>query len=512
MLRPGTQDTLIRQRVNMPTAQSHAELVREVAPKIKAQAFFSARVAEAHILDRLRAVSDAYSRGEIGLGEARNTLKDFLRAEGYDDPRQAGMRNLASTGRLNLILKQNAAMANAAAEWKRMHDPDAMRVFPYVRYHARGDKRTRGEHAALDGKIFAKDDPFLSTHTPPWEFNCRCWLEEITAQEAGRTPELIQEPTPPEKVKVESGSGFSFDPAHAFEKYDYSLVKDPGLREETREGVTRILAGQSDGADQSDGAGAPAGTGGSSGWGKKPEPLQFMRQPQEKNLEEHVAELERRVAEESGNKVFPKEPNEFLKGDDLDKAEAEARKAVPSEVMDEVDQKVREIGKEGLRPFMHYSSRPEDSENAAVRKAAYHNGVIDWTGVEISEARKKAVAELHHLLDIMPKFHGTVYRGCAFDNEDDVAEYIEKLLRTPEKLTGFISTTPDPVVAHRYASSGAYKVVIVVPNCRNAVYFGPYSTHPEDEESLINYDFYLKALDKYEKDGIIYVIAEEKRR
>ena len=52
------------------------------------------------------AVSDAYSRGEIGLGEARNTLKDFLRAEGYDDPRQAGMRNLASTGRLNLILKQ----------------------------------------------------------------------------------------------------------------------------------------------------------------------------------------------------------------------------------------------------------------------------------------------------------------------------------------------------------------------------------------------------------------------
>jgi len=232
MLRPGTQETLIRQRVNMPTAKSHAELVREVAPKIKAQAFFSARVAEGHILDRLRAVSDAYSRGEIGLGEARNTLKDFLRAEGYDDPRQAGMRNLASTGRLNLILKQNAAMANAAAEWKRMHDPDAMRVFPYVRYHARGDKRTRGEHAALDGKIFAKDDPFLSTHTPPWEFNCRCWLEEITAQEAGKTPELIQEPTPPEKVKVESESGFSFDPAHAFEEFDPGLIRDETRRAE----------------------------------------------------------------------------------------------------------------------------------------------------------------------------------------------------------------------------------------------------------------------------------------
>ena len=69
MLRPGTQDALIRGKVNMPTAKSHAELVRDVEPKLKAQAFFSARVAEAHILDRLREVSDGYSRGEFGLSE-----------------------------------------------------------------------------------------------------------------------------------------------------------------------------------------------------------------------------------------------------------------------------------------------------------------------------------------------------------------------------------------------------------------------------------------------------------
>lgn len=234
MLRPGTQDTLISRRENMPTAKSHAELVSEVEPKIKAQAFFSARVSEAHILDRLREVSDGYSRGEFGLGEARNRLKDFLRAEGYD-PHQGGMRNLASTGRLNLILKQNAAMAHAAAEWKRMHDPDAMKVYPYVRYHARSDSRTRSEHAHLDGRIFRKDDPFLSTHTPPWEFNCRCWLEEITEKEAGKTPDLIQEPTPADKVTVDSKSGFSFDPAHAFEKFDLTSIKNEARREDVAE-------------------------------------------------------------------------------------------------------------------------------------------------------------------------------------------------------------------------------------------------------------------------------------
>ena len=223
MIRPGTQEEILRRRVNLPTAKSHAAL-KEVEPKLRAHAFFSARVADARILEKLRAVSDSYSRGEIGLGEARNRLKDFLRGEGYD-PHQSGLRNLASTARLNLILRQNASMAHAAAEWKRMHDPDAMAVFPYVRYHARHDRRTRGAHSDLDGRIFRKDDPFLSTHTPPWEFNCRCYLEEITEKEAQADAGRIQEPTPEDKVRVDSESGFSFNPAHAFEEFDLSNLQ-----------------------------------------------------------------------------------------------------------------------------------------------------------------------------------------------------------------------------------------------------------------------------------------------
>ena len=234
MLRPGAQEDYISRRVNMPTSKSHAEIVRDVDAGTKARSFWSARVLDARRLEKIREITDAYSRGEMGLGEARNILKDFLKTEGYD-PHQAGLRNLASTGRLNLILKQNAAMAHAAGEWARMHDPDAMKVFPYVRYHARSDQRTRSEHAHLDGKIFRKDDPFLRTHTPPWEFNCRCYLEEITEKAAGKTPELIQKPTPPDKVTVDSRSGYSFDPERAFEEFDLSGVKSPELRGNIRE-------------------------------------------------------------------------------------------------------------------------------------------------------------------------------------------------------------------------------------------------------------------------------------
>lgn len=42
--------------------------------------------------------------------------------------------------------------------------------------------------------------------------------------------------------------------------------------------------------------------------------------------------------------------------------------------------------------------------------------------------------------------------------------------------------------------------------------FGPYSTHPEDEEALISYKFYLKGLKRYEADGMLYVLAEEVAR
>ena len=240
MLVPGSnQAAFIRNRANMPTEKSHDELV-SIDQRIKAQSFFSARVADARILDRLRSISDAYSRGDIGIGEARNILKNFLKGEGYD-PRQAGMRNLASTARLNLVMRQNAAMAHSAGEWARMHDPDAMKVFPYVRYHARGDSRSRSSHSQLDGNIYHKNDPFLKTHTPPWEFNCRCWLEEITAKEAGKEESRIQKPIPPDEVRVESQSGFAFDPEHAFETFDLSVIKDPGLRRNTEFEINKIL-------------------------------------------------------------------------------------------------------------------------------------------------------------------------------------------------------------------------------------------------------------------------------
>ena len=44
----------IRKRLNLPTAKNSLEISRDFEAKLRAQAFFSARVAESRILDRLR--------------------------------------------------------------------------------------------------------------------------------------------------------------------------------------------------------------------------------------------------------------------------------------------------------------------------------------------------------------------------------------------------------------------------------------------------------------------------
>ena len=226
----GAEKKFIESRVNLPTDKGSAEIARDIPAVIRARAFFSARVAEAHILERFREISDRYSSGEISRDEARHLLRQFARSEGKDDGTKA-LRNLASTARLNLILDQNAKMARAVGQYEAMHRPANLQMFPYVIYRASvGSKHPRGSHGQFDGKVIAKDDPWLKNHWPPWEFGCNCDLQNCTAKKAAGLPGLTDEDR-----KVASQSGFEFDPSTAFEEFDCSVIQRAGMMGKVRE-------------------------------------------------------------------------------------------------------------------------------------------------------------------------------------------------------------------------------------------------------------------------------------
>ncbi len=233
----------LNNRQTATTTLDSKGIAANMPARVKAHCFFSAKVAEAHIADKLRQVSDEYSAGNISLVDARKKLKTFLKGQGYMpggtgeapagiDPEQWAkakkITNLASTARLNLILRQNAAMAKAMADYEVGRDPDIEKYYPYWRYIARDGARST--HAAFNNMVFKKDDPIWHRIFPPWEFNCRCTVEDVDEDEAKQFGGVKTGLKMPDKP----ASGFEFDPATAMQEYDLTRIKAIETRADVR--------------------------------------------------------------------------------------------------------------------------------------------------------------------------------------------------------------------------------------------------------------------------------------
>ncbi|MBO7329272.1 MAG: hypothetical protein J6W00_10940 [Lentisphaeria bacterium] len=202
----------IKNRVTLPTKLSSRAIAERLMPKIRAQAFFSARVAEARIAEAIKEISDRYSMGEIEFAEARTALKRLAVGNNLDDG-SSSLKNLGSLARIDLILQQNALMAAAVGQYEAGMDPDIKERFPCWRYIASTAINPRDSHAKYSGMVFRKDDPIWHKIFPPWDFNCKCSVEDCD-DEPMDSSKLIPNGVP--------GSGFAFDPAHAFEEFDVS--------------------------------------------------------------------------------------------------------------------------------------------------------------------------------------------------------------------------------------------------------------------------------------------------
>ncbi len=267
----------LESRVSVPTQMGSRQLAlsKNFPAEVKANSFFSAKVAEAAVLEKVRDISDRYSRRELNLAEARTEAKKFLMGKGYTPNDVSSQKeppagispekweeakqitNLASTARLNLVFKQNAAMADAVGQREVSMDPDILERWPYFRYIT--GPNPRDEHAALDGLVLPKQDPFWATHTPPWDYNCNCMLEDCDEEEAakyggagkavqssvvsrqsedGSRPALDE--SGKSSFKVDNNgrfvnvdvpeSGFVFDAESAFAAQDMSRIQDVPAR------------------------------------------------------------------------------------------------------------------------------------------------------------------------------------------------------------------------------------------------------------------------------------------
>lgn len=95
--------------------------------------------------------------------------------------------------------------------------------FPFWAYHALHDSRVRIEHLALDGTVLPTGDQFWADHYPPWDYNCRCYVEVLTAEEAD---EIGIDPVSlfhPDDGGDFAGPGVSFDYTPDLSRYDLGI-------------------------------------------------------------------------------------------------------------------------------------------------------------------------------------------------------------------------------------------------------------------------------------------------
>ena len=235
LIDPKTFDAATRhfeQKSVMPTGLTSREISNQVPADIRNQAFFSAQVSSAHILENLQTECRAVLAGERSYQESRTRIKGFLAAEGYGIPaphskEDRAIANLTSDARIQLVIRQNVRMSQAVGERQVSEHPDVAERYPNYRYIANTSR-----HAEFDGVVLPKAHPFWKTHYPPWDFNCDCMVvdEEGKPNAKGTATRLDVKGKPVNVAAPDSGFEFHSSPQDAFKTFDTSIIEDTTLQ------------------------------------------------------------------------------------------------------------------------------------------------------------------------------------------------------------------------------------------------------------------------------------------
>jgi len=159
---------------------------RDISPEEHARSFTVAKGMSHDILRDIRAGIDRAIDDGTGLETFRQELTPLLQAKGWwgrqplVDPHTDELKlvQLGSPERLRTIFDVNMRVAYQAGRWERIQRTKS--VFPFLRYVATLDDRTRPEHRAWHGTIRRVDDPWWDTHYPPCGWRCRCTVVQLT--------------------------------------------------------------------------------------------------------------------------------------------------------------------------------------------------------------------------------------------------------------------------------------------------------------------------------------------
>jgi SPP1 gp7 family putative phage head morphogenesis protein len=123
------------------------------------------------------------------LQSLRDRIAELPRGADWDEVKKDVVADLSphmslesANRRASILMRHHGFSAYASAQAQAQ---DALiDVFPFRQYLSTDDHVVRPTHAALNGIVLPADHPFWLNHTPPWEWNCRCDVVELTEIDA----------------------------------------------------------------------------------------------------------------------------------------------------------------------------------------------------------------------------------------------------------------------------------------------------------------------------------------
>lgn len=200
----------------------------KLLPDLKARVFTIAGVQAADVLQRCRdriAELPAGGDWEAIKKDLHKELTPYFVDPSEDEENQEKQRKAAER-RAELLLRTHGQQAYAIAH-EALHR-EQIDLFPFAEYLSLGDAHVRPTHAALDHIVLPADHEFWNTHTPPWEWGCRC-------QKVPRTRADVEAQRQAERGKPK-------DQQHVLD--DYAQQDLTTTRRLVRNGVTYNLRSQ----------------------------------------------------------------------------------------------------------------------------------------------------------------------------------------------------------------------------------------------------------------------------
>lgn len=121
---------------------------------------------------QIQAVLDSMNQAMLSGGDSYEQWKAHAVTQGWQ----------LTKNHLDIIARNHIQTAYQAGHWRQIQETKGQ--FPYLRYNAVNDGRTRPSHRAMHGVTLAADDPFWQTHAPPNGHRCRCTVIQMTAEQA----------------------------------------------------------------------------------------------------------------------------------------------------------------------------------------------------------------------------------------------------------------------------------------------------------------------------------------